>query len=66
MERKQLLKSQQEFLRMKLGQAHAAQAEAQAALDLVAAELSIDPSEKWTLTQDLLYLEKPRPAEGEK
>ena len=61
MERKELLKSQQELLRLKMGQVNAAQADLQATLNTIASELGIDPNEHWTLSPDLTRLEKMEP-----
>ena len=61
MERKELLKSQQELLRLKQAQAQAAQADLQATLNTIASELGIDPNERWTLSPDLTRLEKMEP-----
>jgi len=59
MERKELLKSQQELVRLKLAQARA---DFQATINTVASELGIDPSEKWVLSPDFAYFEKPEPS----
>ena len=58
MERKELFKSQQELLRLKMAQAQAVQADLQATLNTVAVELGIDPKEKWQLTPDGIAFEK--------
>ena len=65
MENKKLLGSQQEFLRLKLAQARAAQAEAQAAVNIVARELGIDPNERWGLADDLTHFAKAEEKEEE-
>lgn len=58
MERKGLLKSQQELVRLKMAQVSAAQIEAQATVNLIATELGIDPKEAWTLSPDGAFFEK--------
>jgi len=59
MERKELLKSQQELIRLKIGQVNAAQTELQATLNIVATELGIDViKELWKLTSDGVAFEK--------
>jgi hypothetical protein len=63
MERKELLKSQQELIRLKMGQANAAQAEMQATVNLIATELGIDLNEKWNLTEDGAAFVKSDPPE---
>lgn len=52
MERKSLLKSHQELVRLKMAQLNAFQAEVQATVNLIASELGIDPNEKWSLSED--------------
>lgn len=61
MERKELLKSQRALMQIKVAQADAAQAEAQATINLIASELGIDPKETWRLTPDGAAFEKPEP-----
>ena len=66
MERKELLKSQQELIRLKMAQINAVQAEAQATVNLIAAELGIDPNEKWNLSADGKFFEKVESPEEKK
>jgi len=63
MERKALLKSHQELIRLKAAQANAAQTEMQATVNLIASELGIDLNEKWNLTEDGTAFIKVEPPE---
>jgi len=57
-EQKQLFKSHQELIRLKMDRVNSVQAELQATINLVAVELGIDPSETWKLMPDLTVFEK--------
>lgn len=58
MEQKALLKSQRELIAIRVAQAQAATAEAQAAINNAALELDIDIKEEWTLSADGRFFEK--------
>ena len=58
MERKELLKSQQELIRLTGARVNAVQVEAQAIVNMIAAELGIDLNEKWNLSADGKFFEK--------
>jgi hypothetical protein len=58
---KDLLKSQQELIRMKILAANQAQADLQATVKIVAGELGIPPTETWRLSADGTMFEKLEP-----
>ena len=57
-ERKELLKSQRELLRLKMAQASAVQAEVQTTINIIATELGIDIQESWLFSPEGGYFEK--------
>ena len=56
--RKELLKSQRALIALKVAQADAARAEAQATINLVAEELGLDIKDEWRLAPDGSAFEK--------
>lgn len=61
MQRKELLKSQRELVRLKIANLSTVQADVQNTVNTVATELGLDIKENWRLSDDGCFFEKIEP-----